>query len=652
MKEHTEFRIFQFIGRLPRKFKLLFYSGLVVYSAKYAVTFLIPLAQRVFIDDAIANKQIWSGHAMLLLGLMAAGTVLLLAEYVGFRLLRIRLREYLYRESVSKVLALPKNTIQAKGSAYYTAIFTNLTQSLSTLVSPSIFDFFFGSVQMICVNIIVFNWCRPVFYLFLGAYLLTAISTYVFHILRKRLMDDINQSGANLSADSNEIVSNTFTLKTSANADYFTSPVWDLLLKNNCQTNSLLKALEINRFTFSAIKYATFFLMLVIILHKIIAAEMTYGQLLAIIAYFSSLFEPFSSYVTFLGDLTNYGSWVKRYEEAFPEKTGALPVSAPTSVRVDSVELQNVILPYGKKSRPLSFKIDCRLGITGLSGEGKSSILKMLYREVLPETGIVMINGSVPLPAIPAGVYYAAFNIIPQSVEIFNRNLHDNILLGKKLVADTHAVQVLAEIRETLAGMRIDAIRRIEDAPVSVRSFLKASGFTEMESSGKHGEFMKSIMNNQEQTAQVVFNSNYILKNEYERIISLLKLEKLSGRLLGVGGEYISGGERQRIALARFLLRKDYAFYVLDEPFASLDAHSEHVAVKLLQDATAGRKGILISHQFNTLEKLSDRILLIDDGIIVESGVPQKLIAENGQYHHLREIFYRNHSQAVPCGNK
>ena len=642
MQPQTEFRIFNFIKKLPLRFKALFYSGLAVYACKYAVLFLIPLAQKNFIDHSLATKVLWSAEAYKLVSLMAAAALLLLAEYVGFRKLRIKLREYLYRQTVKRVLELPKHIIQTHGSAYYTSIFTNLTQSLSTLISPSIFDFFFGFAQMLCVNYLIFSWCRPVFYLFLGAYAFTALNTYIFHRQRKQFMDSISASSAKLSADSNEIVSNTFTLKTNANTEHFTLPLWETLRENNKGQDSLYHALEINRFLFSVIKYGAFFLMLLIVLKKITASAMSYGQLLAIIAYFESLFAPFYNYVTFLGDLTNYGSWVRRYEEAFPEdRGGRWETQAAVPLGIKSVELKDVHLPYGKKVQPLSFKIDGRIGITGISGEGKSSILKMLYREVLPETGDVIINGEISYRRLSPGFYYSAFNIVSQNTEIFNRTLHDNVLLGKTLLPDSEKETALENIRGALRGLKAEKIRSTQDVPLLLRPLAYACGMDEdgAASSAQFLSFAESA-----QAPERAFNAFYVLKNEFEAVLQALNLKKLAGRSFGVGGEHMSGGERQRIAFARFLLRKDYEFYVMDEPLVSLDALHESLLVKLLADSIAGKRGILISHNFSVLEKLSDRVLLIRDGMVEEAGSIAELMAKRGHYNDLRTAYYNNNA--------
>jgi ATP-binding cassette subfamily B protein len=102
------------------------------------------------------------------------------------------------------------------------------------------------------------------------------------------------------------------------------------------------------------------------------------------------------------------------------------------------------------------------------------------------------------------------------------------------------------------------------------------------------------------------------------------------------GGVDLSGGEWQKVALARAYLR-DAQLLVLDEPTAALDAPSEHEVFQRFAELTAGKMALLISHRFSTV-RMADRIVLLSNGRIVENGNHAELMASRGRYAEMFEL--------------
>jgi len=112
-------------------------------------------------------------------------------------------------------------------------------------------------------------------------------------------------------------------------------------------------------------------------------------------------------------------------------------------------------------------------------------------------------------------------------------------------------------------------------------------------------------------------------------------LDQLLGRRFE-GGVDLSGGEWQRMALARAYLR-DAQILILDEPTASLDARSEYEVFQQFAELTEGRMALLISHRFSTV-RMADRILVLENGRIAEQGSHQSLVALGGRYADMFEL--------------
>jgi len=116
--------------------------------------------------------------------------------------------------------------------------------------------------------------------------------------------------------------------------------------------------------------------------------------------------------------------------------------------------------------------------------------------------------------------------------------------------------------------------------------------------------------------------------------------------VVGERGYRLSGGEKQRIALARVIL-KDPRILVLDEATSSLDSESEGLIQDALKRVMAGRTSIVIAHRLSTI-LAADQILVINRGQIVEQGTHSHLLTANGLYAHLYHTQFNQEGRAIP----
>ncbi len=116
----------------------------------------------------------------------------------------------------------------------------------------------------------------------------------------------------------------------------------------------------------------------------------------------------------------------------------------------------------------------------------------------------------------------------------------------------------------------------------------------------------------------------------------IMKLKDGYDTVIGEGGGTLSGGEKQRISIARAIL-KDSPIIILDEATASIDPENEHLIQSAISELTKGKTIITIAHRLATIRN-ADQILVVDDGQIVQSGTHDELIQKEGLYKRFTEI--------------
>lgn len=141
--------------------------------------------------------------------------------------------------------------------------------------------------------------------------------------------------------------------------------------------------------------------------------------------------------------------------------------------------------------------------------------------------------------------------------------------------------------------------------------------------------------------ACLIISHNFYIGEDFDKLIEKLNLSHLEGRKLGQRGNKISGGEKERIALARLLLLKTRTAYLIDEPFTSLDLISEKEASDILKSYLRNEKGLIISHKIDLLNKLTDEIIVINKGKIESIGKHDKLLKDSEVYKKLYEEYLK-----------
>lgn len=243
----------------------------------------------------------------------------------------------------------------------------------------------------------------------------------------------------------------------------------------------------------------------------------------------------------------------------------------PVKLRVDrgEIKLDNITFTHDENSKPLfkDFSLDVKpgqkVGLVGVSGSGKSSLVSLLLRFRDVDSGQILIDGQ-PISSTSQADLHRAIAYVAQEPALFHRTLKENIAYGRPNAS-------IDEIRK--ASKQANALDFIDSLP---------KGFD---------------------------------------------------TLVGERGVKLSGGQRQRVAIARAIL-KDAPILILDEATSALDSESEKLIQEALVELMKGRTSIVIAHRLSTIAKL-DRILVLDNGRVVEDGTHSELLELGGNYANL-----------------
>ena len=199
-------------------------------------------------------------------------------------------------------------------------------------------------------------------------------------------------------------------------------------------------------------------------------------------------------------------------------------------------------------------------------------------------------------------------------------------------------------------GFVIECSRRLQGEHIAQHDLAERSGsIAEQKVTHRHDAEQRKNKNREERTAaseldrQILFcDEQCVSDGAIHRRLPARGIHRRNQprqSMLGrrfEGGIDVSGGEWQKLALARAYLR-DAQLLILDEPTASLDARSEHEVFERFAELTEGKMALLISHRFSTV-RMADRILVLENGIITEEGDHEELIAQRGRYSEMFEL--------------
>jgi ABC-type transport system involved in Fe-S cluster assembly fused permease/ATPase subunit len=301
--------------------------------------------------------------------------------------------------------------------------------------------------------------------------------------------------------------------------------------------------------------------------YQVVRGTMTLGEFVLINTYMLRITVPLEMLGYAVRDVSQGLAFLQKMLELFrerPELDEVAPGASSLSARGELV-FDQVSFSYRSDRavlKDVSFSVPAgrTVAIVGMSGSGKSSLIRLLFRLCEPDKGQIRLDG-VAISEMPLSRLRRAIAVVPQDMVLFNDTIANNIAFGRWGSTREHV----------------------------------------------------------EEAARLAHLQGFIatLPDGYDTVV-------------GERGLKISGGERQRIAIARAAVKQPRIF-VFDEATSSLDTRTEREILRNLMEVSQGCTTLVIAHRLSTIVH-ADEIVVLEGGTIVERGTHSALLQANGAY--------------------
>ncbi len=561
-----------------KKYKKTLAGALVLAAVNQVFSLLDPQIFRLIIDNyatsfgEINQSQFISGVGWLLLAGVLAALISRLAKnfqdyYVSS--MSQKVGTALYADMIEHAFSLPYRIFEDQRSGELLQKADKARNDAQKFIASLVNIIFLSVLGMglVIAYALYVHWLIGLVYLAIIP--LLGLTTFAISRKVRSASQKIVSETASLSGSTTETLRNVELVKSLGLEKQETTrlnAVNEKILGLELKKITLIRTLS---FIQGTMVNATRSALLLLMLWLIYTGQISLGEFFTLMFYSFAVFSP----------LYELGNVVAQYQEAsasleiaqavFNQEPEARP-SHPVAVEMlNSVSFKNVSFSYGEESgsalKDISFQASRGqvLALAGLSGSGKSTIIKLLVGLYRPQSGLVLINdldaSSVDIEAWRKNIGY-----VSQDTQLFAGTIRENLLFIRPEATDEECLLALeqAEILDIVDKSELGLDSRI-----------------------------------------------------------------------GEGGLKLSGGEKQRLAIARALLRKPQLI-IFDEATSSLDSLTEKKITQTIEAVSRKNKDmiiILIAHRLSTVSG-ADVIHVLEKGKIIESGSHQELIKNASLY--------------------
>ena len=423
-------KFFKFVFKESKYSKYKMVSILLILAIlANLISIYVPLMQKNVIDK-MGDMILDLSTIMSLLLVSLLGGFLYVYEALYLNKLYVILKNSLQNKLFKSVIRKENDIINKKGpGAYMVSIYSD-TDQIASLVSTNYFSIALLCITSIAIIVITLNWT----YSFAIITAISYILIIMIILLSSRYYKKEFNLARNMVYEVNpkvlELIENRSSILNHSNVEVVEDSISELL---NIRNKHFRRAFSIDAFSKSSIlviKNVAMIIFFMISMNQIINNTLEFSSFVAMVAYFSLVFNPISAIQGVINGMQRFDGLYSKISESL-----LIPINTVLPENLE-IKFQDCSFSYYENNDDksilthLNLNIDSNIGLVGLSGEGKSTIINILFGKKELNSGICSLGGK-DVSSISKYIINSSIRLYSQVAEIFDNTLEYNVTLGK-----------------------------------------------------------------------------------------------------------------------------------------------------------------------------------------------------------------------------